>query len=123
MSLARERTFRDRRDPLEFYNDLELVQRYRFSRTAILKITELIENFLNFTDRSHAAHLHVQVRVALQFFVSCTFQIICGDAVQVSQSSACRYIRAVALDLQLIYTYYVPMPSPAEKVAVKSQFL
>ena len=56
MSLARERTFRDRRDPLEFYNDLELVQRYRFSRTAILKITELIENFLNSTDRSHAAH-------------------------------------------------------------------
>ena len=37
MSLARERAFRYRRAPLEFYNDLELVQRYRFSGTAILK--------------------------------------------------------------------------------------
>ena len=31
-SLARERVFRDRNDPLEFYNDLELVQRFHFSR-------------------------------------------------------------------------------------------
>ena len=28
-SLAREKVFRDCSDPLEFYDDLELVQRYR----------------------------------------------------------------------------------------------
>ena len=70
---------------------------------------------VNSTDRSHAAHPHVQVCVAFQFFASGTFQIICGDGVQVSQLSACRYIRAVALGLQSIYTQYVSMPSPAEK--------
>ena len=98
-SLARERVFRDRSDPLEFYDDLELMQRYRFSRSAILGITEIIVDHLNSTDRSHAAHPHVQVCVALQFFASGTFQIICGDGVHVSQPSACRYIRAVALGL------------------------
>ena len=67
-SLDRERVFRNRSDPLDFYKDLELVQRFLFSRSAILKITELIQNHLNSTDRSHSAHPHVQVCVALQIF-------------------------------------------------------
>ena len=82
-SLDRERVFWDRSDPLDFYDDLELVQRFRFSRSAILKITELIQNHLNSTDRSHAAHPYVQACVALQFFASGTFQIICGDGIHV----------------------------------------
>ena len=121
-SLARERVFRDRSDPLDCYDDLELVQRFRFSRSAILKITKLIENKLNSTDRSHAAHPHVQVCVALQFFASGTFQIICGDGVHVSQPSTCRYIRAVALGLQSVYSTFISMPSSAEKATIKSQF-
>ena len=121
-SLARERVFRDRNDPLEFYNDLELVQRFRFSRSAILRITEFIFDRLNSTDRSHAAHPHVQVCVALQFFASGTFQIICGDGVHVSQPSACRYIRAVALGLQSIYSKFICMPGSTDKATIKSQF-
>ena len=81
ISLARERTFRDRRDPLEFHNDLKLVQRYRFSRTAILKITELIVNFLESADRSHAAYPHVQVceadYVNRHFYHSINVQTTC----------------------------------------------
>ena len=121
-SLARERVFRDRNDPLEFYNDLELVQRFRFSRSAILRITEFIFYRLNSTDRSHATHPHVQVCVALQFFASGTFQIICGDGVHVSQPSACRYIRAVALGLQSIYSKFIFMPGSTDKATIKSQF-
>ena len=118
----RERVFRDRSDPLEFYDDLELMQRFRFSRSAILKITEIIVDHLNTTDRSHAAHPHVQVCVALQFFASGTFQIICGDGVHVSQPSACRYIRAVALGLQSVYSKFISMPGSADMATIKSQF-
>ena len=71
-SLERERVFRDRSDSLEFYDDLELMQRFRFSRSAIFKITEIIVDHLNTTDRSHAAHPHVQVCVTLHFFASGT---------------------------------------------------
>ena len=106
-SLARERVFRDRNDPLEFYNDLELVQRSHFSRSAILRITQFIFDRLNSTDRSHAAHTHVQV---------------CGDGVHVSQPSACRYIRAVALGLQSIYSKFIRMPGSTNKATIKSQF-
>ena len=120
--LSRERLFRDCSNPLDCYDDLELVQRFRFSRIAILKITELIQDHLNSTDRSYAAHPHLQVCVALQFFASGTFQLICEDGVHVSQPSACRYIRAVGLGLQSICSRYISLPSYAEKATIKSQF-
>ena len=66
--LARERVFRDRSNPLDCYDDLELVQRFRFSRLSILKIAELIQGDLNSTDRFHAAHPHLQVCVAILRF-------------------------------------------------------
>ena len=120
--VSRSRVFRDRSDPLEFYDDLELMQCYRFSRSAILGITEIIVDHLNSTNRFHAAHPHVQVCVPSQFFASGTFQIICGDGVHVSQPSACRYIRAVALGLQSVYSKFICMPGSAEKATIKSQF-
>ena len=39
-----------------------------------------------------------------------------------SQPSACRYIIAVALGLQSLYSKYVMMPTSTEKAVVKSQF-
>ena len=101
---------------MDWYDDLELVQRFRFSRLAILKITELLQDHLNSTDRSHVTLPH------LQFFASGTFQLICGDGVHVSQPSTCRYIRAVALGLQSICSRYISLPSSAEKATIKSQF-
>ena len=41
--LPRERVFRDRSNPLDCYDDLELFQRFRFCRLSILKIAELIQ--------------------------------------------------------------------------------
>ena len=115
-SMARERVFRDRTDPLDCYDDLELVQRFRFYRSSISIITELIAPHLNSTERSHAAPPHLQVFVALQCFASGTFfQITCGDGVHVSQPSASRYIQNVALGLQDIYHQFVNMPGPADK--------
>ena len=37
-SMVRQRVFRDLNDPLDCYNDLELVRRFRFSRVSILKL-------------------------------------------------------------------------------------
>ena len=50
-SMARQWVFRDLNDPLNCYDDLELVRRFRFSRASISQITELIANYLNFTER------------------------------------------------------------------------
>ena len=66
-SMARQRVFRDLNDPLDCYDDLELVQRFRFSRVSISQITELIASYLNFTERSYSASPHLQVCVGLFF--------------------------------------------------------
>ena len=121
-SMARQRVFRDLNDPLDCYDDLELVRRFRFSRVSISQITELIANYLNFTERSYAASPHLQVCVALQFFASGTFQIICGDGINVSQASASRYIRDVSLGLQAIYHQFVSLPAGLKRVEVKNKF-
>ena len=91
--LAEEETSSSMARQRDCYDDLELVRRFRFSRVSISRITELIANYLNFTERSYAASPHLQVCVALQFFASGTFQIICGDGINVSQASASRYER------------------------------
>ena len=49
-----EYVFRDLSDPLDCYDDLELIRRFRFSRASISQIKELIVNYLNFTERSYA---------------------------------------------------------------------
>ena len=122
-SMARQRVFRDLNDPLDCYDDLELVQRFRFSRSSISKFTDFIDVHLNFSQCSRAAPLHLQVCVALQFFASGTFQIICGDGSNVRQPSASRYIRYVVQGLQDIYHQFVSMPNPSEKVEAKKQIL
>jgi hypothetical protein len=38
--------FRDRTNPLEIYDDLELIERFRFDRRTILQITQLLQNDL-----------------------------------------------------------------------------
>ena len=119
--MARQRVFRDLNDPLDCYDDLELVRRFRFSRVSISQITELIANYLNFTERYYAAPPRLQVCVALQFFASGTFQVICGDGINVSQAFASRYIRDVSLDLQAIYHQFVSMPVGLKRVEFKNK--
>ena len=76
--MVRQRVFRDRANPLDCYDDIKLVQRFRFSRSSISRSTELIATHLNSTERSHAAPPHLQVCVSLQFFSCGTFKIVCG---------------------------------------------
>ena len=68
-SMASQRVFRDLTDPLDCYYDLELVQRFRFSRSSISRITELITHRLNVKDRSHAAPPHLQVVLHFSFLL------------------------------------------------------
>ena len=66
-SMLCQRVFRDKNDLRYCCDDLELVRRFRFSRASISEITELIANYLNFTERFYAALPHFQVCVALQY--------------------------------------------------------
>ena len=72
--MRRERIFRDRTNPLEIYDDLELIERFRFDRGTILQITQLLQDDLeSSTFRNKAL---IKVLISLRFFASGSFQII-----------------------------------------------
>ena len=67
--MRRERIFRDRTNPLEIYDDLELIERFRFDRGTILQITQLLQDDLessNFRDK--AIPPLIKVLISLRFF-------------------------------------------------------
>jgi hypothetical protein len=45
-AMRRELIFRNRINPLEIYDDLELIERFRFDRRTILQITQLLQDDL-----------------------------------------------------------------------------
>ena len=67
--MRRERICRDRTNPLEIYDDLELIERFRFNRRTILQITQLLQDDLessNFRDK--AIPPLIKVLISLRFF-------------------------------------------------------
>mgnify|MGYP000225442310 CR=1 FL=1 len=65
-ALRRERVFRDRLNPLESMDDIELINRYRFPRHVIIDIVSKVEGYVTRpTRRVHAIPTHIQVYVYL----------------------------------------------------------
>ena len=69
--MRRERVFRDRTNPLEVYDDIELHSKFRFNRTEILAMVDEVRD-----DVEHPATRHgslpalLQVLVALRFYAT-----------------------------------------------------
>ena len=61
-SLRQQRVFRDRTQPLDFFNDSELISRYRFPRRVILDMIDGVDEQIRpYTNRSHAIPTQLQV--------------------------------------------------------------
>lgn len=117
-SLRRERVFRDRRNPLDIFTDEELVQRYRFSRAGIMYIADIItESIEHKTRRNQALLPYQQVVIALQYYATGTFQLVVGDALQVTQPTACRAIHRVTNALVRKLNEYVAFPEDEQQLA------
>ena len=56
----RERLIRDRSNPLEIFDDVELRERFRMDRRSILELVDLISPDLRYTSRRNSAILPVQ---------------------------------------------------------------
>ena len=102
---------RDRVDPLQIYDDVDLVAKYRFRRADITLIINQIEGDLQHgSNRNGALSPTMQLLVALRFYASGSFQSVIGDGVHVSPSTVCRCIRRVSLALTRLFNNYVILP-------------
>ncbi|XP_060759492.1 putative nuclease HARBI1 [Neoarius graeffei] len=87
-AVKRKRVFRDRTNPLEVYNDDEIISRFRLTREAILRLTDELGEVLGpTTERSHSIPALLQVCTALRFYATGSFLNTVGDTVGLSKAS------------------------------------
>ena len=100
-AMRRERLVRDRSNPLEVYDDVEILERFRFRRMDIWQMTDMLQYDLEYdTNVNQALQPIQQVMIALRFYASGCYQNFVGDMINVQRSTACRAIRRVSIALE-----------------------
>ena len=108
-SLANQRVFRDRLNPIDSYNDIEFISRYRITRNIFFQLHEEIAGYL-LKPRicsSHPIPTITQFAVALQFLATGSFQTVIASSHGISQPSVSRCIAVVTDDLCSIAKDYI----------------
>ena len=73
-----DRIFRDRKNPLDFFNDEEIRLRYRLDREMIHRLCELLNDDLSRpTKRSQSLSVSLQVMTALRYYATGNFFCPC----------------------------------------------
>ena len=100
-NVRRKRIFRDRKNPLDMYNDVELYDKFTFRRHDILTIVDELLDDLEYPDkRQGSLPATLQAIVALWLYATGCFQNLVADTIGIDQSTASRTIHRVtnALD-------------------------
>ena len=111
----RERVFRDRINPLERYDDRELIDRYRFRRVDILWLTELIGDDIDHPlPRQGSLPPVLQLCIALQYYATGSFYVLIGDLHGVSERTVGRVVDRVSRALAGKVDDFVRLPTQGE---------
>ena len=123
-ALRRERVFRDRTNPLDFFDDDQLYFRYRFRRDSILFILDLISHRLQFdSQRNNCLSPLLQFLITLRFLACGSFLLVIGDTVPVvSKATVCRCVRRVCLAVSELMRGVIAMPQNRRVAKTKFQF-
>ena len=88
-ALRRERVFRNRGDPLEKFNDVELIERCHFDRLSIIYLHALLKDHISLiTRRSFALSSMLQVLVTLHYLATGCFLTVIGDVHGITKATA-----------------------------------
>ncbi|XP_065943334.1 putative nuclease HARBI1 [Magallana gigas] len=108
--LRRQRIFRDRQSPLDAYDDLEIIQRFRLDRQSIISIIDLVKDRLDRpTQRSVSLPVSLHVFATLRFLGSGTQQRLIGDTTKVGFHSIAGFPNVVGA----IDGTHIPITAPS----------
>nr|XP_022294334.1 putative nuclease HARBI1 [Crassostrea virginica] len=94
--LKRMRVFRDRKNPLDWLDDVEVIERYRLPRNFLIQLVELVkEDVERPTKRNHSLSALTQVLVTVRYLAKGSFFSECGDLHGISRPSVSRCIESV----------------------------
>eukprot|EP00745_Piridium_sociabile_P029425 TRINITY_DN480_c0_g1_i6.p2 TRINITY_DN480_c0_g1~~TRINITY_DN480_c0_g1_i6.p2 ORF type:complete len:103 (-),score=5.00 TRINITY_DN480_c0_g1_i6:435-743(-) len=85
-ALGRERVFRNRSNPIDAFDDVELFTKFRFRRAHIISLTDSIQHVIEHPYRLGTLLPVQQVCLALRLYATGTFQ----DFVFVYTNSQCQ---------------------------------
>ena len=123
-SLARQRVFRDRLNPLDTYNDAEFISRYRITKGIFIQLHEkIVESLLRSTIMWHSIPTITQLAVSLQFLATGSFQTVIASSHGISQPSVSRCIAAVSDSLCLHAKEFITFPNQQEQLEIQQSFL
>lgn len=109
----------DLRNPLELYTHDEFVQRFRFTKKAVVNLLDLIQHDEEIQGRSHSLPAMFQLLCTLRFFVTGDFQQA-GDIAGISRCTAQRSIHKVSRAICRKKKIFMAFPTDLNKQ--KEQF-
>ncbi|CAC5359119.1 HARBI1 [Mytilus coruscus] len=124
-NLRRNRIFRDRLNPLDAYDDHELLYRYRMSRQTLMRVIDMVRDDIVYeTQRSHALTPEQQTFAAIRYYATGSFQTVVGDIMGISQPSISRIVQRVSSALCRHAGQYIRFSTtPRFQQAVKEGFV
>ena len=105
--LNREGVFRDRRNPLDFMNDHEIVPKYRLDRPRIILLNESLKRT---TGRWHSLPVALQVTTALRYFAKGDFRDDNGEVYGISAMSVSRCVNNISIDICRRLNQFISYP-------------
>ena len=120
--LRRNRIFRDRTNPLDVYDDVALIQKYRFTRIQILELVDEVEGALQLANRQGMFSPVMQVLLALRFYASGSFLDQCGEHVGASESTASKIVTRVTQAILTTSNHWIVFPTQLQADQQKQKF-
>jgi nuclease HARBI1 len=122
-NLRKERVFRDRRDPLDSYNDEDLYRLYRFDRSGIFFLCDVLKGNLECaTRRNHSIPVHMQIMLILQYFATGTLHAVLSETMNVERSTVTRIIQRTTYALVEKAKDFISFPCNEEAATTKEKF-
>lgn len=109
--VKRSKRFQERIN-LDYYDDKEVLRRFRFTKNGINYLTTLLNEKLSASDnRGYPLTVTQQILITLRYFATGSFQIVTGDLIGIYQTTAGRIIHKVAKAIASLSTSYIKMPA------------
>ena len=123
-NIRRERVFRDHKNPIDIFGDVELYERFRFRRNDILGIVDEIQDDIKYpATRQGSLPAVLQLLITLRFYATGCFQNTVGEMIGIIQPTASRTIHQVTNAIRQHMDLWVHLPTQHEADQQKVKFL
>ena len=119
-NIRRQRVFRDHKNPIDIYDDVELYERIRFRRNDILGIVDEIRDDIEYPATRQGS---LQLLITLRYYATGSFQNTVVEMIGISQPTASRTIHRSHQRDQTTHGPLGTIANPTRSRPTKGQFV